>query len=52
MEQKAKSWASTTIYKPNGPNSNSAFNSIGAAGEMPRLAPFLTPGAKTEIPDE
>jgi len=51
MEKAADSWHDVP-YNYKGPNSNSSFNKIGEAGEMPRLAPFLTPGAKTEIPDQ
>lgn len=33
-----------------GPNSNSSFNFVGAAGGMPRLSTFWTPGATTPLP--
>jgi RHS repeat-associated protein len=45
-----ENWPQNIPYRPAGPNSNSSFNAVGAAGGMPVLTPFLTPGAKTPIP--
>jgi RHS repeat-associated protein len=51
MEHAVDSWKADSTYNFfSGPNSNSAFNAVGAAGRMPQQSPFWTPGANTPVP--